>query len=136
MCFLSKRGTVSPSYLHTSRVTNKWIISINGKGKLSSPQKLIWSRILSMKILKKNLKIYLWKIDLIIFEIKRPLFPLSAFKYDKRIIEIREVVRVEKSAIIHCAMFKRRKIRPFFSILGYIALKFNICPESAYLKTP
>ena len=31
---------------------------------------------------------------------KQPLFPLSAFKYDKKIVEIREVVRVEMSAII------------------------------------
>ena len=35
---------------------------------------------------------------------KQPLFPLSAFKFDKKIIEIREVVRVEKSAIIQCAL--------------------------------
>ena len=38
------------------------------------------------------------------FEMKKPLFPLVAFRYDKIIIEIREWVRAEKSAIIHCAM--------------------------------
>ena len=58
----------------------------------------------NMKIRKKKLIIFLWKINLIIFGMKQPLFPLSAFKYDKKIIEIREVVRVEMSAIIHCAM--------------------------------
>ena len=35
---------------------------------------------------------------------KQPLFPLSAYEYDKKIIEIREVLRVEKFAIIHCAL--------------------------------
>ena len=40
------------------------------------------------------------------FEIKKTLFPWAAFKYDKIIIEIRELVRVEKSAIIHCSMME------------------------------
>ena len=35
---------------------------------------------------------------------KQSLFPLSAFKYDEKIIEIREVMTVEMSAIIHCAL--------------------------------
>ena len=50
---------------------------------------------------QKNFNNFLWKIDLIIFEVKQPLFPFSALKYDKKIIEIREVLRVEMSAIIH-----------------------------------
>ena len=43
---------------------------------------------------------------------KQPLLPLSAFKYDKKIIEIREVVRVEKSAVIHCAMINDQTPTP------------------------
>ena len=35
---------------------------------------------------------------------KQLLFPWVAFRYDKKLIEIREWVRVEKSEIIHCAM--------------------------------
>ena len=107
MCFLSKGGgTVSPSYLETLLFTNKSIISINGKAKLFPPQKLIWSRILSMKNRKKCVIFFSCKIDVIMFEIKKTLFSWAAFRYDKIIIEIREWVRVEKSAIIHCALVK------------------------------
>ena len=42
-----------------------------------------------MKIRKKILIIFLLKIDLIIFEMKQPLLPLSAFKYEKRDTEKR-----------------------------------------------
>ena len=42
--------------------------------------------------------------DIKIFELRQPPFQLSTFKYDKNIIEIREMERVEKSAIIHCAL--------------------------------
>ena len=38
---------------------------------------------------KKKLIIFLSKVDLIIFEMKQPLFPLSAFKYEKRDTEKR-----------------------------------------------
>ena len=47
---------------------------------------------------------------------KQPLFPLSAFKYDKKIIEIREVVRVEMFAIIHCAVVKGAKTNKNWSL--------------------
>ena len=53
---------------------------------------------------------------------KQLLFPWAAFRYLKKIIEIREWVRNEKSAIIHCAMARSyyRKTYSKLKIADYV----------------
>ena len=57
-----------------------------------------------MKNRKKIVIFFSCKLDVIMFEIKKNLFPLADLRYGKIIFEIGEWVRVEKSAIIHCAL--------------------------------
>ena len=104
LCFLSKGGTVSPSYSETLLVLKKGTYSINEKVKLSPLKSYFEVNFYQWNFVKFFVKFISWEIYVIIFKMIHSPYPGVASRYVKRIIEICGCVKDEKSAIIHCAM--------------------------------